>query len=121
MVIIDEYADLMIEKKTETGGRNPYPSRLCQKGRAAGFHVILSTQRPDVKVVTSLIKANLQLKVALKVTNSSNSQVILDASGAENLMGNGDMLVGGAIPLTRLQGPLATKTDLDLVVKKWGI
>jgi S-DNA-T family DNA segregation ATPase FtsK/SpoIIIE len=73
--------------------------------------VILSTQRPDAKVVTPLIKANLQLKIALKVTTSTNSNVILDTKGAENLMGNGDMLVGGAVPLIRLQGPLATKSD----------
>jgi S-DNA-T family DNA segregation ATPase FtsK/SpoIIIE len=67
-------------------------------------------------VVTPIIKANLQLKIALKVTTASNSTVILDERGAENLMGNGDMLVGGAVPLMRLQGPIATRTDLEEVI-----
>ncbi|WP_446009524.1 DNA translocase FtsK [Candidatus Electrothrix sp.] len=111
VVVIDEYADLMVDKDYKQDAELCI-QRLCQKGRAAGFHVILSTQRPDAKVVTPLIKANLQLKIALKVTTSTNSNVILDTKGAENLMGNGDMLVGGAVPLIRLQGPLATKTDL---------
>ncbi|MCW5212486.1 PD-(D/E)XK nuclease family protein [Desulfobulbus sp. TB] len=111
VVVIDEYADLMVDKDYKQDAELCI-QRLCQKGRAAGFHVILSTQRPDAKVVTPLIKANLQLKIALKVTTSTNSKVILDTKGAENLMGNGDMLVGGAVPLTRLQGPLATKTDI---------
>jgi S-DNA-T family DNA segregation ATPase FtsK/SpoIIIE len=111
VVVIDEYADLMVDKDYKQEAELCI-QRLCQKGRAAGFHVILSTQRPDAKVVTPLIKANLQLKIALKVTTSTNSNVILDTKGAENLMGNGDMLVGGAVPLIRLQGPLATKSDL---------
>ncbi|MCI5188814.1 MAG: Dna2/Cas4 domain-containing protein [Candidatus Electrothrix sp. AS4_5] len=110
VVVIDEYADLMVDKNYKQEAELCI-QRLCQKGRAAGFHVILSTQRPDAKVVTPLIKANLQLKIALKVTTSTNSNVILDTKGAENLMGNGDMLVGGAVPLIRLQGPLATKSD----------
>ncbi|WLE97087.1 MAG: DNA translocase FtsK [Candidatus Electrothrix communis] len=115
VVVIDEYADLMVDKEYKQEAEVCI-QRLCQKGRAAGFHVILSTQRPDAKVVTPLIKANLQLKIALKVTTSTNSNVILDTKGAENLMGNGDMLVGGAVPLIRLQGPLATKADLTAVM-----
>lgn len=114
VVFIDEYADLLIDKtlqkETET-----LIQRLCQKGRAAGFHLLLSTQRPDSKVITPLIKANLQLKIALKVTTASNSQVVLDEPGAEMLMGNGDMLVGGAIPVTRLQGPIPTTTRIETV------
>ena len=112
VIFIDEYADLLIDKtlqkETET-----LIQRLCQKGRAAGFHLLLSTQRPDSKVITPLIKANLQLKIALKVTTSSNSQIVLDEPGAEMLMGNGDMLVGGAIPITRLQGPIPTTTRVE--------
>ena len=114
VVIIDEYADLMIEKEFKKQAEL-FIQRLCQKGRAAGFHIILSTQRPDSKVVTPLIKANLQLKVALKVTTATNSQIVLDEPGAERLMGNGDMLVGGAVPLMRLQGPFPTKTEREMV------
>jgi S-DNA-T family DNA segregation ATPase FtsK/SpoIIIE len=114
VIIIDEYADLMIEKDLKSSAENLI-QRLCQKGRAAGFHIILSTQRPDSKVVTPLIKANLQLKVALKVTTTCNSQIILDEPGAEKLIGNGDMLVGGAIPIMRLQGSLPTKTEINMV------
>jgi S-DNA-T family DNA segregation ATPase FtsK/SpoIIIE len=111
VIVIDEYADLMTDK--DTGKRLEADlQKLCQKGRAAGFHVILSTQRPDSKVVTPLIKANLQLKIALKVTTSANSQVVLDEPGAERLMGNGDMLVGGAVPLVRLQAAIPTKTEI---------
>ncbi len=114
VTIIDEYADLMIEKEFKKQAEL-FIQRLCQKGRAAGFHIILSTQRPDSKVVTPLIKANLQLKVALKVTTATNSQIVLDEPGAERLMGNGDMLVGGAVPLMRLQGPFSTKTEREMV------
>jgi S-DNA-T family DNA segregation ATPase FtsK/SpoIIIE len=73
----------------------------------------LATQRPDARVVTPLIKANLQLKVALKVTTTSNSNIILDQSGAECLIGKGDMLIAGSMPVRRLQGPIASKTDID--------
>ena len=117
VIVIDEYADLMMDlemrKKTEA-----LVQRLCQKGRAAGFHIILSTQRPDARVVTPLIKANLQLKIALKVTSTANSRIILDEVGAESLMGSGDMLVSGAVPITRLQGPLSTLSDIQAVAKK---
>ena len=116
VVIVDEYADLMIEteyrKIIEAGIQ-----RLGQKGRAAGLHLLLSTQRPDSKIITPLIKANLQLKVALKVTTATNSQVILDEPGAERLMGHGDMLIGGAVPLTRLQGAIPTKTEIEAARK----
>ena len=115
VVVIDEYADLMagreMKKQTEI-----LVQRLCQKGRAAGFHLILSTQRPESQVVTPLIKANLQLKIAFKVTSTANSKLILDEAGAERLMGNGDMLVGGALPLMRLQGSLSTRSDIEAVM-----
>ncbi|MBF0530594.1 MAG: PD-(D/E)XK nuclease family protein [Deltaproteobacteria bacterium] len=115
VVIIDEYADLIIDKKTKPEAES-FIQRLGQKGRAAGIHLILATQRPDAKVVTPLVKANLQLKVALKVTSAANSQIVLDEPGAERLMGNGDMLVGGAIPLARLQGGIPTKTEIQAAI-----
>ena len=117
VVLIDEYADLMIDKESKKDAEI-YIQRLSQKGRAAGFHLLLATQRPDAGVVTPLIKANLQLKIALKVTTASNSQIILDESGAERLMGNGDMLVGGAISLIRLQGAIPTGTDIKSALRQ---
>jgi S-DNA-T family DNA segregation ATPase FtsK/SpoIIIE len=76
-----------------------------------------TTQRPDVKVVTSIIKANLQLKVAFKVTTSINSCIILDQNGAEYLAGLGDMFTGGSVPLQRLQCPLVIKTDIEMAMQ----
>jgi S-DNA-T family DNA segregation ATPase FtsK/SpoIIIE len=81
------------------------------------MHLVLATQRPDVKVVTPLIKANLQLKVALKVTTLANSKIILDEGGAEFLVGHGDMLVGGSVPLQRLQGPLVSRSEIEQVLQ----
>jgi len=118
IIIIDEYADLIIDKKTKESLETAI-QRIGQKGRAAGFHLILATQRPDAKVVTGLIKANLQLKVALKVTSMANSRIILDEGGAEYLIGHGDMLVGGSIGIERLQGPYVTKTDIERVFLKY--
>ena len=109
VLIIDEYADMIVSKQTRTD-LETIVQRICQKGRAAGIHLILATQRPDVKVVTGVIKANLQLRVALKVTSQSNSQIILGEGigQAQYLLGHGDMLVGGSVALQRLQAPLAS-------------
>ncbi len=116
VIMIDEYADLMADKDTRTELETSI-QHLGQKGRAAGIHLILSTQRPDARVVTPIIKANLQLKVALKVTSAANSTIILDTSGAEYLIGHGDMLIGGSVPLQRLQGPLVTKTEIEMAMQ----
>jgi S-DNA-T family DNA segregation ATPase FtsK/SpoIIIE len=112
VVMIDEYADLIIDKQTKNDLETTI-QKLGQKGRAAGIHLILATQRPDARIVTPLIKANLQLKVALKVTTPSNSNIIIDQPGAECLIGRGDMLIAGSVPVKRLQGPIASKTDID--------
>jgi len=109
VVLIDEYADLMSTRKQTL---EVAVQRLGQKGRAAGLHLMLATQRPDAKVVSPLVKANLQLKIALKVSTATNSQVILDQSGAQNLLGRGDLFVGGAVPVRRLQSPLASDDDV---------
>jgi len=111
IIVVDEYADLIINKNTKDALEVAI-QRIGQKGRAAGFHLILATQRPDAKVVTGIIKANLQLKICLKVTSATNSRIILDDTGGEYLIGHGDMLVGGSIALQRLQGPLVTGTDI---------
>jgi len=112
VVMIDEYADLMMDKDTRAHLETAI-QRLGQKGGAAGIHLVLATQRPEARVVTPIIKANLQLKVALKVTSGANSKIILDTSGAEYLVGHGDMLIGGSVPLQRVQGPLVSKTEIE--------
>lgn len=115
VIIIDEYADLIMNKSTKDALETTI-QRLCQKGRAAGFHLFLATQRPDAKVITGVIKANLQLKIALKVTSATNSKIILDESGAECLVGHGDMLIGGSVQINRLQGSMVSKRDITNVI-----
>ena len=117
VLLIDEYADLVMDKDYKKR-LEACVQRLGQKGRAAGVHLLLSTQRPDANIITPAIKANLQLIVALKVTTASNSRVILDENGAERLVGYGDMLVGGSVPVQRLQGPLVTREDIDAAIAR---
>jgi S-DNA-T family DNA segregation ATPase FtsK/SpoIIIE len=114
VLVFDEYADMVLNPKLRTGVET-LAQRICQKGRAAGVHLILATQHPIVKVVTGVIKANLQLRVALRVTSKLNSQIILGEGlgQARYLLGRGDMLVGGSVPLQRLQAPLASLSMLE--------
>ncbi len=114
VAVIDEFADLMVDKKANKELELAV-QRLGQKGRAAGLHLVLATQRPEAKVISPLIKANLQVKIAMKVTSQANSRIILDETGAECLIGNGDMLLGGSVKPTRLQGAWASQTDYDAV------
>jgi DNA segregation ATPase FtsK/SpoIIIE and related proteins len=81
-----------------------YIIRLAQKGRAAGMHIILATQRPSVDVISGLIKANFPVKAAFRTAKESDSRVILDEAGAEKLMGKGDMLFATHEGIERLQG-----------------
>lgn len=110
IIVIDEYADLIMNKATKEDVENAI-QKIGQKGRAAGLHLILATQRPDAKIITGVIKANLQLKIALKVTSLSNSRIILDEGGAECLAGYGDMLIGGSVPVQRLQSAKVSDRD----------
>ena len=112
IAVIDEFADLMIDRSANKE-LELVIQRLGQKGRAAGFHLILATQRPEAKIISPLIKANLQVKIAMKVTSQANSKIILDQSGAECLIGNGDMLLGGSVKPLRLQGALTSQTDYN--------
>ena len=116
IVVIDEYADLIMNKTTKEELEAAI-QKIGQKGRAAGFHLILATQRPDSKIITGVIKANLQLKIALKVTSATNSRIILDESGAECLAGYGDMLIGGSVPIQRLQGALVSPEDYSACLR----
>lgn len=100
LVVVDEYADLALASKEIM----KKTVRLAQVGRSAGIHMILATQRPSVKVVNGLIKANFPVRVALKVVTKTDSRVILDTAGAEKLLGKGDGLVLLNGELVRFQG-----------------
>ena len=113
-VIIDEMADLMLQTKAAI---EDSVQRLTQMGRALGIHLILCTQRPSVKVITGLIKANCPSRIALQVASGIDSKVILDAMGAENLLGRGDMLYQSTSekePL-RIQGAYVSEKEITAV------
>lgn len=113
LIVFDEFADLIMSGKKEKQAFESLVARLAQKGRAAGIHLVLATQRPDRNIVSGLIKANLPLKVCLRVTTAVNSQIVLDAPGAEKLVGHGDLLCdrGGAGPI-RAQSPYIRPEEL---------
>ena len=109
VVIIDEYADLTMagggtpEAKAQARSITTSVIRLAQKGRAAGLHCILATQRPTVDVITGLIKANFPMRIAFRVTSRIDSSTILDQPGADKLIGRGDMLLYTGIDMERVQ------------------
>ena len=109
VVVIDEYADLTMSvgagPESKAIARNITTSviRLAQKGRAAGLHVILATQRPTVDVITGLIKANFPMRIAFRVTSRIDSATILDQPGADKLIGRGDMLLYSGVEMERVQ------------------
>ena len=123
VVVVDELADLIL-----VGSRREVEvliTSLAQKARAAGIHLILATQRPSTDVVTPLIKANIPAHIAFQVVTRYDSQVIMGEPGAENLIGNGDMLfrVPGMSSMVRLQGCYVSDHDVDSAVaelKKYG-
>jgi len=114
VIIIDELADLLLSEG-KTVERDI--TRLAQKARASGIHLILATQRPSVDVLTGLIKANLPARISLQVTSRVDSRTILDAIGAERLLGAGDMLFmpPGTAKLRRLHGPFVSETEIRQV------
>ena len=115
VIVIDELADLLLSEG-KTVERDI--TRLAQKARASGIHLILATQRPSVDVLTGLIKANLPARISLQVTSRVDSRTILDSIGAERLLGAGDMLFmpPGSAKLRRLHGPFVSETEIRRVV-----
>ncbi|XUM24296.1 DNA translocase FtsK [Bradyrhizobium oligotrophicum S58] len=104
VLIFDEFADLILAGRDDKKEFEALVARIAGKGRAAGIHLVLATQRPDRAVVTGLIKSNLPLKVCLKVANAVNAQIVLDEQGAESLFGKGDLLCDLGRGLVRAQG-----------------
>ncbi len=118
VIIIDELADLMM-----LDGHNVEESitRLAQMARAVGIHLVLATQRPSVDVITGLIKANFPARVSFRVATKVDSRTILDANGAESLLGRGDMLYlpAGSARVHRLHAPYVTEKEIAAVVEFW--
>jgi S-DNA-T family DNA segregation ATPase FtsK/SpoIIIE len=116
VIIIDELADLMI---TSSRAVEESITRLAQKARAVGVHLVCATQRPSVDILTGIIKANFPCRIAYKVRSRFDSRTILDSMGAEHLLGRGDMLFvpPGSANLLRLHGPLVTEKEIASVVR----
>lgn len=115
VIIIDELADLMM---MSPGDVEEAICRIAQKARACGIHLIIATQRPSVDVITGLIKANIPTRIAFSVSSQIDSRTIIDMSGAEKLLGRGDMLFleNGSSKPVRLQGTYVSDEEIDLVV-----
>ena len=121
VVVIDEYADLTMaggaggDARKTSKNISDYIVRLAQKGRAAGIHVIIATQRPSVNVITGLIKTNFPTRIAFRVVGRVDSQTILDTTGAENLIGRGDMLYYAGVEMERVQCALVSMAEINKV------
>jgi S-DNA-T family DNA segregation ATPase FtsK/SpoIIIE len=118
VVMIDELADLMMTAPEQT---EPALVRLAQMARATGIHLVVATQRPSTDVVTGLIKANFPARISFAVASSIDSRVILDATGAESLLGRGDMLFlppEAGTPI-RAQGVMVSDQEIEQMIKFW--
>src|SRR5216683_271386 len=118
VIIIDELADLMM---LDAGNVEESITRLAQMARAVGIHLVLATQRPSVDVITGLIKANFPARISFRVATKVDSRTILDANGAEALLGRGDMLFlpPGTSRLIRVHGAFVTEAEINRVVDFW--
>ena len=121
VVVIDEYADLTMaggsggDARKTSKNISDYIVRLAQKGRAAGIHVIIATLRPSVNVITGLIKTNFPTRIAFRVVGRVDSQTILDTTGAENLIGRGDMLYYAGVEMERVQCALVSMAEINKI------
>ncbi|MBQ9522647.1 MAG: DNA translocase FtsK [Paludibacteraceae bacterium] len=114
VIIIDEYGDFIMQAGKEV--ERPI-QRLAQKARAVGMHMILATQRPDVKIVTGTIKANIPTRIAFRTQSVVDSRTVLDAKGADQLIGKGDMLYSGGGNLTRIQCAFVDTPEVEAIVQ----
>jgi S-DNA-T family DNA segregation ATPase FtsK/SpoIIIE len=118
VIIIDELADLMMLDQSNV---EESITRLAQMARAVGIHLVLATQRPSVDVITGLIKANFPSRISFRVATKIDSRTILDANGAESLLGKGDMLYlpSGSARVHRLHAPYTSEKETHAVVEFW--
>jgi len=114
VIVIDEYGDFIMQAGKEV--ERPI-QRIAQKARAVGMHMILATQRPDVKIVTGTIKANIPTRIAFRTQSVVDSRTVLDAKGADQLIGKGDMLYSGGGNLTRIQCAFIDTPEVEALVK----
>lgn len=123
VVVVDEYADLTMTTGASSDSRAAARSitnsiiRLAQKGRAAGLHVILATQRPSVDVISGIIKSNFPMRIAFRVASRMDSMTILDNPGAEKLIGKGDMLFSAGIDSERIQCGYISSEEIDKITE----
>ena len=126
VTVIDEYADLTMSTGSGGEGKNMSRSitnsiiRLAQKGRAAGIHIVLATQRPSVDIITGAIKTNFPTRIAFRVISRVDSQTILDSTGAEKLIGRGDMLYYAGVEIERIQCAFISNGEIASMTKAIG-